>query len=211
MRKDLVLIGGGSHAFSILDMLIRNKPKYQILGYVDNQRTSLPLRYLGDDRVFAVGRKQKKEDMLLVSCIGINMPVRKNIFKFFKARGYSFLTYIHPSAIIGTGTEFGEGSIIFPGVIIGVSAEIGDNVCVHSNSVIEHETMIARHSYISPGVSIAGNCAIGESSFVGLNAGISQGVQLKENTVVGAGAIVLKSFNETNIKLLGIPAKISKR
>lgn len=52
---------------------------------------------------------------------------------------------------------------------------------------------------------------IGDNCWIGMNSVILPGVELKNNTVVAAGAVVNKTFNEENIILGGVPAKIVKR
>ena len=209
--QDIVLIGGGAHAFSLWSMLKQDKRKYRILGYTDTEKTSLAAEYLGTDEGFIKSKKYNKKQILLVMCIGVNTFLRKKLFNFFKKKGYNFLTYIHPAAVEVLNAECGEGSIVFPGVVLGPFVKLGDNVCIHSNVTVEHRTFIGSHSYVSLGTSIAGDCHIDRMSFVGINAGISNSVFLQENTVVGAGAIVLKSFLKKNITLIGTPARILRK
>lgn len=51
---------------------------------------------------------------------------------------------------------------------------------------------------------------IGDKCWIGMNSVILPGVQLGNGTVVAAGAVVTKSFQQGNIVLAGIPAKIIK-
>ncbi len=196
---------------AILDMLTQQRANYNILGYVDEKKTALSLRYLGNDSRFVAHKRHIAKRTKLIMCIGTHMALRRKLFNFFKSKGYGFLTYVHSRAAVSPSAYFGEGSVIFPGAVLGAFVKTGSNVCIYSNAVIEHKTYIGEHSYISPGVTIAGNCHIGSSSFFGINAGVADSVCLKNNTKVGAGAVVLQSFSKENITLLGVPASISKR
>lgn len=211
MLEKVILIGGGAHAFSMIDLLGQIKSKYTILGYTDTKKTSLSLRYLGDDKKIIADKKCGPKNVKLVMGVGTHIQLRKKVFNFFKHRGYKFLTHIHRSAVISPTARCGEGSVIFPGVILGPDVKIGDNVCVHSKAVVEHRTAIGNHSYISPSVSIAGDNYIGEGCFFGINASMIESISLKSGTVVGAGAVVLRSFNKKDVTLVGIPARILKR
>ena len=211
MHENIVLIGGGKHAFSLLDLLTGSKPEYRIAGYVDVSKTGLSIPYLGNDSQFFQNKKNAPGKVVVVMCIGIDIALREKIFTTFRSKGYRFLTYAHSSSVISCTAEMREGSIVFPSCVIGPAVKIGKNVCIHSGVVVEHRTVIGDHSYISPGVSIAGECRIGDSSFVGIHAGISDSVSLEEKTVVGAGAMVLKSFHKSGITIAGVPARVLKR
>ena len=211
MPERVILIGGGAHAFSILDMLKQASPKYDILGYVDIKKTSLSLEYLGSDEELAGADDFVPDKVKLVMGIGVQMRLRKELFTLFKNKGYKFLTYTHPASAISPTAECSEGSVIFPGVILGPGTKIQHNVSIHSNAVVEHRTVVEGHGYISPGVSIAGDCHIGESCFFGINSSVVDSVSLCADTIVGAGAVVLRNCDEKNVTLVGVPARILKR
>ena len=52
---------------------------------------------------------------------------------------------------------------------------------------------------------------IGNNCWLGVRATIQKGVSLKDNTIVAKNAIVTKSFDESNIMIGGIPARLIKR
>ena len=52
---------------------------------------------------------------------------------------------------------------------------------------------------------------LGNHCWLGRDVKISKNVSISDNTIVGMGAIVTKSFPESNIIIAGVPAKIIKR
>lgn len=52
---------------------------------------------------------------------------------------------------------------------------------------------------------------IGNNCWIGMNSVVLPGVELKDNTIVAAGAVVNKSFDEGNIIIGGVPARILKK
>jgi acetyltransferase-like isoleucine patch superfamily enzyme len=88
------------------------------------------------------------------------------------------------------GIEFGEGTILAPGVkIISANHDLGD---------------LSRFEEGGP-------VKIGKSCWIGANAVVLPGVELGDHTVVGAGAVVAKSFPSHRI-LAGNPvAEIGRR
>ncbi len=59
-------------------------------------------------------------------------------------------------------------------------------------------------------INSADDIEIGNHVWIGHRALIQKGVNISNNTVIATGAIVTKSFEETNIILAGVPAKIVK-
>lgn len=85
--------------------------------------------------------------------------------------------------------------------------------------------IVGKGSYIAPNVGLitanhdvtnlenhsqGKDITIGEGCWIGMNAVILPGVELGNNTVVAAGAVVTKSFENQNIIIGGVPAKIIK-
>lgn len=86
---------------------------------------------------------------------------------------------------------------------------IGHYGCI----VIGARTRIGSHCTIRPGVVIARtadgfSATIGDYCHLGANSVILNGVSLGNNVTVGAGAVVTKSFEEDNIVIAGVPARI---
>ena len=51
--KKIILVGGGTHAVSIVNLLERNLPKLKVFGYTDTNKSGLNVKYLGkDEKVF---------------------------------------------------------------------------------------------------------------------------------------------------------------
>lgn len=52
---------------------------------------------------------------------------------------------------------------------------------------------------------------IGNHVWVGSDVYIGKGVKIADNSVVGAHSVVTRKFDETNVVIAGVPAKIVKR
>ncbi len=85
---------------------------------------------------------------------------------------------------------------------------------------------VGRNLWVGPGVKIisanhdpcdyarhikTNPIKIGDDCWLGSNCVILPGVELGDHTIVAAGAVVTKSFDEGDIMLAGVPAKIIKR
>lgn len=199
-----ILIGGGSHASTIME--IDNLDKKKVIGYTDKIKTNLKLKYIGNDHFFL--KKNKLKNIKLIMAIGSNVYLRSLLFNKYKKKRYFFETLIDKSAIVSRSSSIGEGSIILKNTIIGSSVKIMENICVHNGSIIEHNSIVKKNSYISPGCVICGNCIIGLNVFLGAKSCLIENINIPNFSIVGAGAVVIKNQKKKNKKYLGVPAKI---
>lgn len=120
---------------------------------------------------------------------GLKFPAR------FLAHISRFLTgvEIHPGAVIGPGCFIDHGM----GVVIGETAEIGENVTLYQGAVLggRGTTKGKRHPTIGDNVVIAAGAKILGSFKVG------------DNSKIGAGAVVLNDV-PPNCTVVGIPGRI---
>lgn len=201
-----VLIGGGDHSLSILDINFSKKKNNNIIGYVDAVKTGLNLEYLGDDNFFIKNNKFK--NIKLIMSIGSNIKLRANLFKKYKNYNYIFETLVDQSSLISRTSSIGEGSVIFKNVVLGSFTKIMSNVCIHSGSVVEHNSIIYENSYISPASVICGNCTIGSNVFVGAASCLIEKIVIPNYCLIAAGSVVVNNQKKEKKTYVGVPAKI---
>jgi UDP-3-O-[3-hydroxymyristoyl] glucosamine N-acyltransferase len=107
---------------------------------------------------------------------------------------------IHDKTIIYSGTKIAKG-------IYGTNTIIGDECNLGLNCVIGHGVKIGRKTTVCSNSSVGGFTEVGESSYLGLNSVLINRISIRNNTRVAAGSVVLKSFNNHNITILGNPGK----
>jgi acetyltransferase-like isoleucine patch superfamily enzyme len=115
----------------------------------------------------------------------------------------------YPNLVMGTDVSIHHHSYISAegGLTIGNNVSIG-----HRCSILTTE-----HAYADKSTAIKFQPVIGkpvhisDNVWLGANVTILAGVSLEPGTVVAAGAVVTKSFEERNIVIGGVPARILKR
>lgn len=85
--------------------------------------------------------------------------------------------------------------------------EIGDRTIVSTNVTFVTHDNSAKMIFGSRG-DLYGKIIIGDNCFIGENSTILYGVNLADSIIVAAGAVVTKSFNESNVIIGGNPARI---
>lgn len=199
--KPLILIGGGGHCRSIIDV-VESTNDYEIQGILDVEKNV-------GEKVFdyvIIGTDDKLDDYIrkgfsFLNSLGqIGLPdLRRKVNKRVLEKGGRFATVISKYSRIGKNVQVGEGTVIMHNTILNANAQIGKHCIVNSNAVIEHDCCLGDYVHIAPSATINGGCRLKDDSFVGSNSTIIQGVSLEEKTVIGAGSLVLKSLTKSGI------------
>lgn len=139
--------------------------------------------------------------------------VKKTIVDFFnKHHGINeehYITLSHPSSVIASTAEVGNGSFIEPGVVIASFASFGFGVYVNRGSTIGHHVIIGDFVNIGPGVHIAGHCHVGGGSQIGIGTVVFDQIKIGSNTIIGGGSVVTKDIPD-NVIAWGNPCKVVK-
>ena len=125
------------------------------------------------------------------------------------------LAYVHDSALLYGKVTIGEGSSIWPNVVmraemyeirIGERTNIQDFVMVHVGNTTP--TIVGDDCSITHHVTLHG-CEIGNRCLIGINATIMDGAKIGENSVV-AGHTIVREGQEfpPNSIIAGVPAKL---
>jgi sugar O-acyltransferase (sialic acid O-acetyltransferase NeuD family) len=119
--------------------------------------------------------------------------VRKAKFEEGKARGYRFVSFVHPNCV-NNASAIGENCLILENNVLQPFSRIGDNVVLWSGNHIGHHSTIGDHCFLASHVVVSGGVQMGPRCFLGVNATIGDNVTLGEAVVVGAGALVLRDL-----------------
>jgi sugar O-acyltransferase (sialic acid O-acetyltransferase NeuD family) len=199
--KPLLLIGGGGHCRSCID-LIEAQGLYTVAGIVDLKETDAAARlgypWLGSDD--DLPDLLKKYPSALVTVGQVKSPdIRIALFEKLQALGADFPVIISPRAHVSRHALVLPGTIVMHGAIINACAKVGANCIINSQALVEHDTVVAAHCHISTGAKLNGEVHIDSGSFIGSGAVVHHGVHIGSRCVVGAGAIVMKNLTESSV------------
>jgi sugar O-acyltransferase (sialic acid O-acetyltransferase NeuD family) len=197
MKPKLILIGGGGHCKSCIDV-IEQENKFIIAGIVDiNTSISDLLGYplLGHDDDLA--KLKLHYDYALITIGQIKTPaIRIRLLDYVKSLGFKLPVIISPRAYVSKHTKIGNGTIIMHDALINAGAIVGDNCIINTKSLIEHDAAIENNCHISTGAVINGGVIVKQGSFVGSNAVTKESVDTKENDFISAGSLFKGHVNE---------------
>jgi sugar O-acyltransferase (sialic acid O-acetyltransferase NeuD family) len=199
--KEIILIGGGGHCHSCIDIIEQEKI-YQIRGIVlASLENSIPiLKYpvIGTDEDVPKLLKQTKNILICIGQIK-NFKIRKTYFEFLKNLGANFPIIKSPNAYCSRHANLGKGTILMHHALVNSNAQIGFNCIINSKSLIEHDTIVEDHCHISTGAIVNGAAKIGMGSFVGSGSVIKEGVEIGKGVIIGAGKTVIKNVSDGTI------------
>jgi sugar O-acyltransferase (sialic acid O-acetyltransferase NeuD family) len=181
MKPQIILVGGGGHCVSCID-IIEQDGKFEIAGIVDannsrNQVLGYPV--LGCDNDLPILRKSYQHALVTIG--QIKSPVtRIKLYEQLTLLGFNLPIIISPRAYVSKHSVIGDGSIIMHDALINAQAEIGNNCIINTKALIEHDSTIGSHCHISTGAIINGGVTVGHGVFVGSNAVVRQSVQINE-------------------------------
>ena len=209
--KSIVIVGAGGFGREVLEIfndLNKQKKKWNILGFIDNNK-AIHGKTINKYRV--LGGLDWFENHRDVGCIcAIGEPkTKKKVVEMLKKMDVKFYNAIHPSVIMSEFIEFGEGIIICAGTILTVNIKIGNHVIINLNCTIGHDAVIEDYCSLMPTVKINGNNHLYEGVYIGTGAAFIHQVSVGAWSTIGAGAVVINDIPE-NVVAVGTPAKVIK-
>jgi sugar O-acyltransferase (sialic acid O-acetyltransferase NeuD family) len=191
------LQGGGDHARVVVDCL--HDQGIEVIGIFDP-------KYSGD--LFGVPQlgqyvPEYKPDVLSVIAIGDN-AIRK---KVAESSRHGFINVVHPTAVISSKAEIGNGNMVLHRAILQAKVKLGSHVIVNTAAQIDHDCIIDDFVHLAPGCILCGTVTVGEGSFIGAGAVIIPGKKVGKWAVIGAGTVVRTDVPDYAV-VVGNPGKI---
>jgi len=195
----IVLVGGGGHCKVVIDA-IRKEGLYSICGITDATLIKgvsiLNAKVLGtDDMLLSLYKEGVRHAFITVGSLG-DCSVRLSIFEKLKRIGFNLPVVAHPSAVIASDVEIGEGAFIGANVTINPGTKIGKNAIINTRSSIDHDCEIGSFVHIAPGAILSGGVKVKEGAHVGTGAKIIQYLKIGHNAFIAAGNTVTKNVRD---------------
>lgn len=206
--KPIILIGGGGHCISCIDV-VEQTGLYQIIGILD-----LPEKLGQKVLNYSVIGTENELERFLPECSDFLITVgqiksselRKIIFHKVINAGGNLPVIISPFAFVSSNARIEEGSVVMHQVLVNSGAIVGKGCILNTKSLIEHEAEIGNFCHISTAAVINGQAKVGDFCFIGSNTVVSNNISITANAVIAAGSQVLKSI-ESSGTYIGQPLR----
>lgn len=200
MKHPLILIGGGGHCKSVIE--VAESAGYEIKGILDMPdevgKEVLPgHKVIGTDD--EIPQYVEKCDFVITVGFIKNPALRIKLYNKVKAAGGRLATIIASTAHVSKYAELGEGTVIMHHAFVNAGAKIGDNCIINTFVNIEHDAEVGNQCHISTGTMVNGECKIGENCFIGSQSACANCIEIASDIIVGAGSVVRKSIRMKGI------------
>lgn len=204
MSKNILVIGAGGHAKSVIDALIscgeyekiavlEDFGAEEVLGFKVIGKVSDASSYLDEyeNAVVAVGNNQfRLKTINELKQIGFKLPVIK-----------------HKTAYLSCFSIVGEGSVLLANSVINAGAEIGRGVIINSSVTVEHDCEISDGVHLSPNSVLCGAVSVGTGTWIGAGATVIDHINIGQKSIIGAGSVVIRDVDD-NVTAYGNPSKV---
>ncbi len=188
MKRPLILIGGGGHCKSVIE--VAESAGYTIRGILDMPE-NVGHEILSGHQIVGTDDDicQYVYDCDFVITVGFikNPALRIKLYNKVKNEGGKLATVVASTAHVSKYATVGEGTVIMHNAFVNAGARIGDNCIINTFVNIEHDAVIGDQCHISTGTMVNGDAKIDVQTFVGSQCVINQGVK-----IVGGGDFSLR-------------------
>ncbi|GGD41448.1 acetyltransferase [Malaciobacter pacificus] len=192
MKKEkIILIGGGGHAHSVIDV-IEQENKYEIVGIID-VKENIGKKVLGyeviacDDDLESI-YKTCKNAVITIGHIKSN-TLRKKLYEKAKEIGFNLPVIISPLAYVSKHSLIEESTVIMHHALINANAKVGKNCIINTKALIEHDVIVEDNCHISTASVLNGAVKVLENTFYGSNSTSKQEATIRG--FIKAGEVVI--------------------
>ncbi len=189
--KKLILVGGGGHAKSCIDV-VEQEGKYIIVGILDKKEhlgeKLLGYEVIGTDDDIAEYVELGWDFLICVGQIE-SASIRKQIYINLKQHNANLATVISPCAYVSKHATIGCGTVVMHDACVNASAKVGKNCIINTKALIEHDVVVEDFCHISTGAILNGGVRVREGTFFGSNAVSKEYVSTKCDAFIKAGSL----------------------
>ena len=207
--KNLILVGGGGHCKSVID--VAESAGYTILGVLDLPsevgKKVLDYEVIGvDDDI--PNYVDKAEFIITVGQIK-DALLREKLHDKIVSAGGRLATIVASTAYVSKYAVLGRGTVVMHKAFVNAEVVIKESCIINTFANIEHSAEIGSFTHISTGAMVNGDCKVGSHVFLGSQSVMLNGTSIGDNNVIAAGSFVRKSIKKSGIHA-GNPARLMK-
>lgn len=166
-KRPLILVGGGGHCKSVID--VAESAGYKILGVIDTPdklgEDVLGYKVIGNDN--DIPKFVDKADFIVTVGFIKDPSLRIKLHQIIIDANGNLATIIASTAYVSKYAQIGKGTVVMHNAFVNAETIIGKGCIINTMANIEHDAEIGDFCHISTGAMINGSAKIGNYSFVG--------------------------------------------
>ena len=171
MKKNILLVGGGGHCCSVIDVLI-SLDIYRIYGVIDTKanvgKNVMGYKVIGCDDDLHSFKRECSSAIVTVGHIW-SCTLRAKLFNLLRDLKYELPTIISPLAYVSPSATVGRGTVVMHHALINACAQIGENCIINSKALVEHHVKVGSNCHISTASVLNGGAEVYDGIFYGSN------------------------------------------
>lgn len=193
LPKPVVLVGGGGHALSILDVAEEATSVHTVAGFLalsgEQSLLASYAKFIGGDEF--LDSPEAHNYRYIIAFGGINrLEARSVLSAKLRQRRLLAPPVVSRLATVAKSVLVDDGAVVFKNATLNTGVRVGKNTHVNTGAIVEHGSVVGQDVMISPGVIVLGNCSIGDNVFVGAGAVFFNNIVVGSHAVIAAGSIV---------------------
>lgn len=211
MSERVVIIGAGGHGREVRDWFLHwaaeQRSQWEFVGFLADPKPDMAkLGRLGADYLGPVSGLADMPNVRYYVGIG-DTGHRERIANMVDGVGATAgPPIVHPSAIIGSDVEFGDGTVVCPGVVVTTNVRVGRHAHLNFTATVAHDAIIEDFVTVGPGATISGNVTLSRGVYIGTNSAVKERLHVGAHSIVGAGAAVVEDI-PPGVVAVGVPAR----
>lgn len=201
MADMIVLIGGGGHCRSVIEV-IEAEGRFSVAGIIDapgkqgTQVCGYPVQWRDDD----IPKLAQEFGNFLITVGQIKSPeTRMRLYSAVKNAGGKLPVIVSPTAVVSSRSQIGEGTVVMHQAVVNVGVKVGVNCILNTKSLLEHDVALGDHCHISTGAIANGGAIIGDCTFIGSGAVLRESVRIGENVVIGCCTTIIRDLPQGEV------------
>ena len=207
---NVLIIGSGATGQQTLDSLLDQDCR-EVVGFVDDNPklwgtvlSGVKVRG-GVDLLFQMDR-QGFGVVIALADYRVKSKIASRLFPL----NLSWISVIHPTAVVMKSAKVGAGNILQAGTVLDTGSRTGHHVLMWAGATLGYSCVLEDYSILAAGTHLAGNNVVGYGAFVGIGASLCPGVCVGAGSVIGAGAAVTEDIPD-GVVAVGVPARVIKK
>ncbi|MFS2010824.1 DapH/DapD/GlmU-related protein [Azospirillum sp. CT11-132] len=125
-------------------------------------------------------------------------------------RGCRWPRIIHPSSVVSSHAQMGEGCYVGPFALV-TDVDLGRHVHLFAHNVLGARVAVGDFSVVLPHATVASDVRIGKRCMIGMGARIHAGVSIGDDCRIGVNAVIRNDMPDGSIAICNRPTSIRNR
>lgn len=210
IMKQLYIVGAGGFGRELHTYVLRHPShgrEWTFAGFLDDNLAALE-DYGRFAPVMPLGQHLPSPDSVYLCGLGLPATKTRLIEPLLKA-GATFISFVHPSALVGERIRLGRGVVLCPGVTLTCDISLGDFVTINLDTTIGHDVTVGDWTTVSSQCDLTGHVKVETNVFIGSKANVIPSRRVGAGALVAAGAVVVRDV-PPGVTVFGNPAAILK-